>query len=246
MKELYDNYYQESLSQSKSQNLTIKSFQLIARKYDWNYRHFFDNMPHDASILDIGCGVGQFLFYLKNKGFLNLVGIDISASQVELAQLTQPNLIFHHISNSTVWLSEHANKFDIIVMNDVLEHIPLDELVNNLRAAYRALRTEGKIIIKTVNATYPLGSTARYTDLTHYHAFTEKSITQLLRHSGFKQINCYQEEIGIYNFLFLLKKLIVYLVRGFLRLLTYFSESDWPKIISVNIIAVAKKREEND
>lgn len=241
MKELYDNYYEESFSQSKSQKLNIETFRFVARKYHWNYQRFFADLPKDIPILDFGCGLGQFLFFLKNSGFTNIIGIDMAESQIELAKQIQPTLNFEYVPDSIKWLQENINRFGVIVMNDVLEHVPLDGLIPTMQAIHIALYSNGRVIIKTVNANYPLGSAGRYMDLTHTTAFTEKSLKQLLQHCRFKNVTCYQEEIGIYNPLFFFKKIMVYCTRGLLRSMIYFSESDWPKIISTNIISFAKK-----
>jgi 2-polyprenyl-3-methyl-5-hydroxy-6-metoxy-1,4-benzoquinol methylase len=242
MKELYNNYYKEGLSQSKSQNLDKNSFELAARKYKWNYHRFFSALKKDASILDLGCGVGQFLFYLKNCGFNNLTGIDISSTQIALALQMQPQLNFLHVENSVDFLLNKDNVYDAIVLNDVLEHIEIEQIIPFLNALHHSLKPGGIIVIKTINSAYPLSNASRYLDPTHTTSFHQKSLTQLLRHTNFNDIHCYQEEIGLYNPLFVVKKLIVYVVRLLLKTLVYFSESDWPGIISVNLIVTGKKK----
>ncbi len=241
MKELFDNYYKESFSQSESQRLDLKTFELAARKFKWNYQRFFANLPKDAKILDFGCGVGQFLFYLQREGFQNISGIDISKSQIEFALQMQPKVEFSHVSNSVDFLQRHPEQYDVITMNDVLEHIDLEQMIPLLQALYKSLRPGGLIVIKTINSAYPLSNASRYLDLTHTVSFHEKSLTQLLRHVGYKNISCYQEEIGIYNPLFAFKKLAVIFVRLLVKILIYFTESDWPEIISVNLIAYGRK-----
>lgn len=241
MKELFDNYYNESFSQSKSQRLDLKTFELTARKFKWNYDRFFVGLSKDAKILDFGCGIGQFLFYLKKEGFQNLVGIDISKTQIELALQMQPQVDFRHISNPFFFLKQQREWYDVIVINDVLEHIEKNQIVSMLRVIYQSLKPRGIVLIKTINSAYPLSHSSRYLDLTHTISFHEKSLVQLLRHVGFIEISCYQEEIGIYSPLFAIKKIIVALARLFVKTLIYFTESDWPNIISTNIIAVGKK-----
>ncbi len=242
MKELFDNYYEEAFSQSKSQRLDLKIFELTARKFKWNYTRFFANLPKDAKILDFGCGIGQFLFYLQREGFQNITGIDISKSQIELALQMQPKVDFRYIVNPVDFLQQNQEAYDVVTMNDVLEHIDLDQMIPLLQALHKSLRPSGLIVIKTVNGAYPLGSTLRYIDMTHTTAFHEKSLTQLLRHTGFLDIFCYQEEIGVYSPLFFFKKFIVTIIRLFVKMLMYFTESDWPGIISMNLIAAGKKK----
>jgi len=242
MRELFERYYEESLSQSESQCLDLKTFELASRKYRWNYRRFFSSLSKDAAILDIGCGLGQFLYWLNKEGFHNITGIDISKSQVELALKLQPQLNIHHVDNPIDFLAQHPGEFSVITLNDVLEHMELDQLIPTMQAVHHALKDDGLVVIKTVNSAYPLGYSQRYNDLTHKAAFHEKSLTQLLRHTGFTDIHCYQEEIGLYNPLFIAKKAIVIMTRLLLKTLVYFTEGGWPKIISVNLIAAGKKK----
>lgn len=241
MDNLYTHYYEENLSQCDSQRLDPKSFASAARKYRWNYRRFFRAVPKDAAILDVGCGVGQFLFYLNRAGFQNVLGIDISADIVQRAKAQQPALDFRHVPNSEVFLRDHTTCFDVIVLNDVLEHLEREALLPMGHALFGALKPGGRLIVKTINAAYPLGNAGRYQDLTHRTSFHEKSLVQLMRHCGFAQTECFQEEIGIYNPLFALKKAVVLCVRLLLKLLVYFSEGGWPGIISLNIICTARK-----
>jgi 2-polyprenyl-3-methyl-5-hydroxy-6-metoxy-1,4-benzoquinol methylase len=244
MNELYTRYYEENLSQSDSQRLDFKSFAQAARKYRWNYRRFFRGVATDAVILDVGCGVGQFMFYLAQAGNRNIVGIDISADTIQRAKSMQPTLDFRQVPSGEAFLHDHPIHFDVIVLNDVLEHIEPEALLPLVRALLEALKPGGRLIVKTINAAYPLGNSSRYQDLTHRTSFHEKSLRQLLRHCGFTAIECFQEEIGIYNPLFAAKKLIVWGVRLLLRLLVYFSEGGWPRIISLNILCTARKHDQ--
>lgn len=242
MKELYDNYHEELLSQSKSQQLDLKIFDLTTRKFKWNYDRFFVDLPKDAKILDFGCGIGQFLFYLKKEGFKNITGIDISKSQIDIARQLQPDIDFRYFLDTVEFLRKNKNTYNIIVINDVIEHFDKKEIISFLKVIFQSLKFEGIVIIKTINSAYPLSNAARYLDFTHTVSFHEKSLTQLLRHVGFTDIFCYQEEIGIYNMLFAIKKILVNIARLMVKIVIYLTESDWPRVISVNLIASGVKR----
>ncbi len=242
MKELFNNYYEESFSQNKSQQIDLKTFNLAAKKFRWNYNRFFSELHKDVNILDLGCGTGQFIFFLKECGFENVTGIDISVTQVELARKMQPIADVRFIEDTIEFLKKRQGKYDVVILNDVIEHLELNYTVSLMMMIYFSLKIDGIVIIKTVNSAFPLGSSTRYADLTHKTAYHKKSLIQLLRHIGFQDIKCYQEEIGVYNIFFFLKKIAVTVNRFLLRLMIYFSESDWPEIISVNIIAKGVKK----
>lgn len=242
MKELYDNYHENSLSLAGGQALDATDFERARRKFAYNFDPLIESYASDARILDLGCGVGQFLYYLRKRGFTNITGIDISESQVRLARTMNPNADIQAVEDSQDYLSSRKEYFDLIILNDVLEHIPVSDLIPFTATLFQALRTNGTLVVKTVNAGYPLGCSARYSDLTHTIAFHERSLTHLFKHTGFSSIQCFQEEIGLYNPLFFLKKLAVWCTRFYLRVLVYFSEGGWPGIISTNIICTAVKK----
>lgn len=89
MRKVYDTYME---SQFRSfHELSKKEYENALKMYDTNYRKF---LPSDKNIkiLDIGCGTGQFLYYLKEKGYKNYYGIDISKQQVEFCKKITKNV----------------------------------------------------------------------------------------------------------------------------------------------------------
>src|SRR5690349_7061935 len=49
------------------------------------YRRFLP-ARRDAEILEVGCGSGSFLHYLRSEGYQRVHGVDIAAEQVTLAR----------------------------------------------------------------------------------------------------------------------------------------------------------------
>jgi SAM-dependent methyltransferase len=81
-----------------------------------------------ARILDMGCGVGQFALFLKNKGFKNYTGIDFSDVAIQRSKGYIPEFRFEKIdfySQEFIDFFED-NQFDIIVCLEALEHIYSD------------------------------------------------------------------------------------------------------------------------
>lgn len=80
------------------------------------------------SVLDIGCGNGDFLRWLKP---MNGIGIDISPKMINIAnQVPNTNLNFYV---SDVNSFNQKMEFDYIVMIDVIEHLSdLDKTINAL------------------------------------------------------------------------------------------------------------------
>ena len=144
-----------------------------------------------ASILDVGCGAGQFLNFLKNEHYVNIYGIDLSASMLDIARkVTKIDSLWRGDLKS--FLSYNPNiKYNCIVANDVVEHLRKEELLEFLDLCYANLKTkeEARIILKLPNVSSWFGARERYVDFTHEQAFTPESIAQLLRVVGFSSID---------------------------------------------------------
>lgn len=91
-----------------------------------------DELPEEGTVLDFGCGSGEFLTYLRQRRpRLVLYGADYSAKSVEMTQ----NAGFEaHVVN--ILERELDGRYDYITCFEVLEHIPDAEVVmQRLRTA---------------------------------------------------------------------------------------------------------------
>jgi SAM-dependent methyltransferase len=87
-------------------------------------------VPYDKSIVDVGCANGGMLSCLKEKGFSNLIGIDISQKCVDNVK----SLGFNSYFGGIFTLENIKNKrFDCLIVSHVMEHIKdLHEASKNL------------------------------------------------------------------------------------------------------------------
>lgn len=146
-------------------------------------------LPRDGPILDLGCGAGQMLHLLTDRGFTNVSGIDVSAEQVRLATDRGLNAtvgdVFVHLRGSQA-------SFDAITALDLVEHFDKSEQISLFEGIYAALRPGGRLIIETPNGEGLFASQVIYGDLTHLTIFSEGSLSQLLRLMGFEKIEFYE------------------------------------------------------
>lgn len=112
------------------------------RKKVYGYEVFkkFLNNSKKCSILDIGCGKIPFFLEFHNS-FRNYQGID-----VQIKNYNYKNILLKNKSVENLSLSE-LNKFDVILMIDVLHHLKIDA-INNLFKKLLKLNAGKKIIIK--------------------------------------------------------------------------------------------------
>ncbi len=198
----------------------------------------------DTSILDVGCGTGFALMALQGLGFSNLEGIDADQGQVLACQAKQ--LPVTHRDDSTSFLAQRPNSYDLILALDVIEHIPQTSQLLFTRSIQTALKPGGYFICTVPNANSALASRWRYNDWTHYTSFTEHSLDFLLYNSGFENIQVHSTEFFQPKLISraVLRNILFKMIRGFRRL-ELIAELGWQQAkdipLSLNILATANK-----
>jgi SAM-dependent methyltransferase len=154
------------------------------------HNSFLSLLPssRDSRILDLGCGLGHFLYFLKKEGYGNHAGIDIGDEQIAYCREHVTHAV-EVVTDAASYLNAHPGEFDAVVSLDVLEHLDDEELLRVTRGIRNALKEDGRLIIKVPNAACISALMTRYGDLTHRRLFTEGSIRQLLRAVGFDEID---------------------------------------------------------
>ncbi|MCX8037973.1 MAG: class I SAM-dependent methyltransferase [Candidatus Sumerlaeia bacterium] len=212
----------------------------------WN-RYFRVNylchLPPDrrARILELGCGMGQFLEFLRLQGYENAAGVDRSDEAVNYCRAR--NLPAEK-AEATAFLSSRADCYDALILNDLIEHMSKPEALALLDACRSALRPNGVILIKTVNAANPiLGAHSLAIDLTHETVYSEESLAQLLRVAGFDSVQVFPMNIYIkpHHPLHLAARAFAALINWLWRLLFRLYGRPTTRLFSKNILAVGKK-----
>lgn len=92
-------------------------------------QHVLNKFSPGKSILDVGCGTGELMTYLKESGF-EVHGVEPSGDAAQVAK--EKSLC---VSNMTVEeFGKHNNKFDAITIINVLEHVPSpSDVIENLK-----------------------------------------------------------------------------------------------------------------
>jgi SAM-dependent methyltransferase len=157
--------------------------------WDYKYLPLLEGLERTASILEIGCGAGELLAYLRRRGFSHAMGIDISAEQIALARARGIRVA---IADAVEFLGCHPDEFSAILAVDVLEHLTRDELVHLAPLLFAALRRGGRLVVQTANGAGLLPQQVIYGDLTHLTILSPESLAQLLRPVGFVGLTFYE------------------------------------------------------
>ena len=113
--------------------------------------NYMDLLPPDtgARILEIGCGAGQLLYYIRNEGYKNIEGADIGDAQIKL--LEKMGIKGSVISSVPSFLKDKGGQYDLIIMNYVIEHFTKEEIWESLRSIRLALKEGGRFVFTTCN-----------------------------------------------------------------------------------------------
>lgn len=235
-KRLFEEYFNSIYARSNL--FTDKEYENSVIDFDFYYGNFLPP-DKDALILDIGCGAGHFLYYLKKKGYSNHLGIDISDSQVEFCR----NNITSNVETADAFefLVSKRNTYSAISANDVIEHIPKEKVISFLKLIYQALMTDGVLLMRLPNMSNPFALDSRYRDFTHECGFTEKSIYQVLYVAGFRDIRIYSSQTRGKSVKSHLSWMLVSLVHAVLKKLFWHQGLTAPEILSSRLIVIAKK-----
>lgn len=132
-------------------------------------------------ILDIGCGVGDFLHMMEQNGW-ETIGIEPSADAKDIARKRMKAKLLspEEITN----LKEES--LDLITMWHVLEHV--DDLKSEVQHLYRLLKRGGRLVLALPNfqsfdAQYYKQFWAAYDVPRHLNHFCRKSIDKIFSNS---------------------------------------------------------------
>lgn len=137
-------------------------------------------------ILDYGCGFGQNLQALKNNNYQHIYGVDIEKEAIK-------NCLLHDFIVKELNIKKIANpfefKFDVIILNHIIEHIPKNEIIDTLSfIKNHFLSDNGKLLISVPNAQSNTDCYWAYEDWTHTTLFTSGSLYYILKAAGFEHI----------------------------------------------------------
>lgn len=160
------------------------------------------NIPGDAKILDIGCSFGSLIYNLYRLGYRNIYGLDVNEGFIKNGQ----NLYKEIAHNIQIYdgkkLPFDDELFDVVLMFDVIEHIPDVERFLK-EEVYRVLRRSGTFIFQTpnkvVNIPWEIINKRSFTRWKNDHCSlqTYRQLKNLLNTSGFKKVEV--EKYNIYT-----------------------------------------------
>ena len=120
-------------------------------------------------VLDFGCGDGRLCFEMNGR-CKSLLGVDYSEAAIRFARAFNPEVSFQATPIEKMLGEE---RFDLITMIDVLEHIPIPEILELRCHLRRLLRPNGRLLVTVPSKNLPLSAK-------HYQHFDAQSLVNAL------------------------------------------------------------------
>ena len=140
-------------------------------------------------VVDLGSGMGEGCALALARGAASATGINLSASENELARRIVPQATFLDADLVAGLAALPGASVDRIIALNILEHLDKQVLAATLEEAARVLKPGGVVIAMTPNAGSPFGAMTRYWDITHELAFTPSAFTQIGLLCGFSRFD---------------------------------------------------------
>lgn len=182
---LYANYH---TNQSGRASLTDAQslFKREKKQFEREILSQLRPVSKDARIFDLGCGSGSLIAALKEAGYHQVSGMDLSEEQVKMAHGMGVSEVM--LGDAMQYLRDTPEGFDVITGMDIIEHFTKDELVELLQLIQRKLKAGGMAIFRTPNMDAPIASAFALGDFTHENYLNASSAEQVLLSCGFQDV----------------------------------------------------------
>ena len=197
-KVLYANYH---TTQSGRASLTSAEalFLREKRQFESEILPLLQSVSKSARIFDMGCGSGSLLKGLKEAGYTNVIGMDLSEEQVNMAHEFGVSEVV--LGDAMQFFRSSEEQFDIITGMDIIEHFTKDELVELLQLIQSKLKKGGMAIFRTPNMDAPIATAFAIGDFTHENYLNASSAEQVMLSCGFVDVNVKPSFMRVNGFL---------------------------------------------
>jgi len=182
--------FQENINYPINRKVSFyESFEELFRGEEYTVkdrlRIYLNYLPKgDISVLDLGCGRGEFLELLKEYGVAG-VGVDINKNFVKLTRKKNIKVIE---KDAIEFLKDSKKNFDVITAFHLIEHLDVDKQKKLVELAYKNLKDSGKLIIETPNPWYIHSFATFYLDETHIKPIPPEALAFLFQWVGFQNV----------------------------------------------------------
>lgn len=150
------------------------------------YLPFIEESGIKTGALDLGCGRGEWLELLGERGVV-ACGVDANTISVEACRARGLNVV--EADALSYMPSVPDGSLRLVTMFHVAEHMTFGDLIEFTDGALRALCPGGMLILETPNPkNLVVGACNFYSDPTHQRPLFPETLDFILRHRGFVEI----------------------------------------------------------
>jgi len=166
----------------------------LANYYRYPRMDVVDLLPEKiTSLLDVGCGSGAFGKVVRDKWGCRVVGVELNPAAAANARLVLDHVFEADIINLSI-----EERFDVITVNDVLEHVESPEVL--LKKLAGLVTPEGQLVVSIPNVGHwsiiedllaghwdylPAGLLC----IDHLRFFTRRSVLSMMEHVGWQPLH---------------------------------------------------------
>jgi 2-polyprenyl-3-methyl-5-hydroxy-6-metoxy-1,4-benzoquinol methylase len=165
------------------QSLEISRHSIDQLKKEWDTNIFLiKKFKSHGKLLEVGFRDGVSMLALEDAGF-DVYGFDISKESEELAVSNGVSRDKIYIDNE-LHIVNFNNKFDVITVREVIEHVPYPELL--VYSCYKNLNENGIVHIQTPRHSFIVDN---WKEKTHLRTYSVHSlITQVIKYFIIKDV----------------------------------------------------------
>jgi SAM-dependent methyltransferase len=208
------------------------------------FKKLLKYFPDDKNtrVLDLGCGYGIWLYWLRQAGYHCLEGVDRSPEQVEAAHTLGLTFVVEDDIKGYL-AARQPESCDVVLAFDVLEHFGKEEAFKFVDEVFRILAPGGLLILHLPNGEGFFAGCIAYGDFTHELTVTRRSLGQVLRCVGFSKVSAYEDTPVVHGLLSAARFLTWKAARTVLRLIYAAQTGDTGGglILTQNFLTVARK-----
>lgn len=111
---------------------------------------FMEHLPlNDLRVLDFGCGLGSLSLWMSKTFNCEVHAVDADPAKLTIARYLQQKHNVKRVTfgNATEYLKSPIEKFDVIVIHDLLEHIDCETKLDMMRKLVKRMSKNGKLVL---------------------------------------------------------------------------------------------------
>lgn len=223
----YDRFYETEETRARKKQYLERNILPLLKDVD-----------RERKVIEIGPGHGFLLEMMRQEGFMDIAGFDVCDTFVD--KLRAKGFSIELGKSAVDFLKSYSDRqVEVVLLIDVLEHLPMEEGVRLLSETRRVLASNGKIIIQCPNLSGLFGMNTFVADPTHLTLWNEIRLTSVLNGCGFKKVRCFPLALppGVGN---LFRGIVREVLYRSVRFLTKVCGAPGVQILTHNVVCEAR------